>query len=287
MVTLDDSNSFWIQVYVNSDHKNPPTCYDDCDKIDADYKSSHRIHQEYLGLCAFDFYQITELLIYHILGWNESAQQPRPEGGAFGVLDWSHSIEEQGQKTLHGHYILWVREWFPLLLGLQSNDLDIRDQSAKKLQKYIDTVLSTKLFAGSHSLIRDACDHECISNWDDIPIICNDQSIRNLHYKHGTTSFGTDKFLKCPDCGTFFNMDNLVDNVLVTWFGTKSNLEKKLKLAVKRYGAQIDIASMEREQTMRNFIVHTLCNLHASSHVQSCFKNGFECRNKILDHPCY
>ena len=81
-------------------------------------------------------------------------------------------------------------------------------------------------------------------------------------------------------------MDNLVDNVLVTQFGTKSNLEKKLKLAMKRYGAQIDIASTERDQTMQNFMVHMLCNLHASSHVQSCFKNGFECRNKILDLPC-
>ena len=90
-VTLDDSNSFWIQVYVDSEHENLPTCYDDCADINADYKSSHQIHQEYLGLCTFNFYQIMELLIYHILGWNESVQQPRPEGGAFGVLDaWSH-----------------------------------------------------------------------------------------------------------------------------------------------------------------------------------------------------
>ena len=227
MVTLDDSNSFRIQVYVSSQRENLPTCYDDCANIDSDYEFSHRIRQKYPGLCAFDFYQITELLVYHILGWNESRQQPRPEGGAFGVLDaWSHSIEEQGRKTLHGHYILWVREWFPLLLGLWSDNSLIHDQSAKKLRKYIDTVLSTKLFAGSHSLIQDACDHECISDQYDIPIICDDQSIRNLRYKHGTTSFGTDKFLKCPDCGTFFNMDNLVDNVLMTWFGTKSNLEK-------------------------------------------------------------
>ena len=182
-VTLDDSNSFQIQVYVSSDCENPPMCYDDCDKIDADYESSHWICQEYPGLCAFDFYQITELLIYHILGWNESAQQPRPEGGAFGVLDtWSHSIEEQGRKTLHRHYILWVWEWFPLLLGLRSNDLDIRDQSAKKLWKYIDTMLSTKLFAVSDSLIQDACDHECILDQHHIPIICDDQSICNLHY---------------------------------------------------------------------------------------------------------
>ena len=154
MVTPDDSNFFWIQVYVSSNHENPPTCYDDFANIDADYKSSHRIHQEYLGLCTFDFYQITKLLIYHILGWNESTQQPRPEGGAFRVLDtWSHSIKEQGQKTLHRQYILLVREWFPLLLGLWSDNSLIYDQSAKKLQKYIDTVLLTKLFAGSDSLI--------------------------------------------------------------------------------------------------------------------------------------
>ena len=71
----------------------------------------------------------------------------------------------------------------------------------------------------------------------------------------------------------------------MVWY--QIELGKKLKLAVKWYGAQIDIASTEREQTMQNFmVVHTLCNLHASSHVQSCFKNGFECLNKILDHPC-
>ena len=126
MVTPDDSNSFWIQVYIASEHKNPPTCYNDCANIDADYESSHQLHQEYPNLCVFDFNQIIELLIYHILGWNQSAQQPRPEGGVFGVLDaWSHSIEELGQKTLHGHYILWVQEWSPLLLGLWSDDKDL------------------------------------------------------------------------------------------------------------------------------------------------------------------
>ena len=39
MVTLDDSNSFWIQVYIASQRKNPPTCNDDCANIDADNES--------------------------------------------------------------------------------------------------------------------------------------------------------------------------------------------------------------------------------------------------------
>ena len=87
MVTPDDSNSFQIQVYIASECKDLPTCNDDCANIDADYESSHQIHQEYLGLCAFDFDQIMELLVHHILGWNQSTQQPRAGGGAFGVLD--------------------------------------------------------------------------------------------------------------------------------------------------------------------------------------------------------
>ena len=53
-----------------------------------------------------------------------NSQQPRPGGGAFGVLAdaWSHSIEEQGQKTLHGHCILWVWGWSTLLVGLLGSD---------------------------------------------------------------------------------------------------------------------------------------------------------------------
>ena len=47
MVTLDDSNSFQIQVYIATKHKDQPSCYDDCSKIDADYEYSHKNHQEY------------------------------------------------------------------------------------------------------------------------------------------------------------------------------------------------------------------------------------------------
>ena len=298
-VTPDDSNCFRIQVYVASKCKAPPTCSDDCAKIDADYESSHKIRQEYPGLCAFDYDQITELLIYHILGWDQTEQQPKPGGGAFGVLDaWSHSIEEQGRKTLHGHYILWVREWSKLLLELRSDDLPTRETAAGQLSQYIDTVLCTNLFAGSGSIIKTAYDHQCKHPQlcDDpsicdpchkpLPVICDDQSIRNLCYKHGETSFGRDNFLKCPDCGTLFNMDKLVNNVLVKWFGSELILEKKLRLAIKRYGARIESPSVDSDSLMQTFMVHALCNLHASNHVQSCFKNGFECRNKIPDRPC-
>ena len=66
-VTPDDRNVFRIQVYIASECKTLHTCNDDCADINADYESSHQICQENPGLCVFDFDQIKELLIYHIL----------------------------------------------------------------------------------------------------------------------------------------------------------------------------------------------------------------------------
>jgi hypothetical protein len=121
-----------------------------------------------------------------------------------------------------------------------------------------------------------------------MPVICDDQSIRNLQYKHGESVFGDDNFLKCPACAKVFNMDELVQkNILIEWFGNETSLDKKLKLAVKCYAAQIDNPLTPETRAMRDFIlVHASNNLHASCHVQSCFKKGFECHNKIPDRPC-
>jgi hypothetical protein len=52
-----------------------------------------------------------------------------------------------------------------------------------------------------------------------LPVICDDQSIQDLPYKYGESSFGDDNFPKHPDCEKVFNIDELVQNVLFEWFG--------------------------------------------------------------------
>jgi hypothetical protein len=115
-------------------------------------------------------------------------------------------------------------------------------------------VLSTKLFGAlSMNIIQTADDgHERKLKKPRIPVICNDQLIRNLHYnKHGESIFGNANFLKCPDyCAKDFNIYGRVGSESFDqaskWFRTQINLDnKKLKLAVnKRYVAQIDNLSM-------------------------------------------
>ena len=156
------------------------------------------------------------------------------------------------------------------------------------LKAYIDTILSTKLFGGSETLVQVAYKHECVKPFDQqqLPIICDDQDIRNLCYQHRESRLGGNNFLKCPDCAKQFDMNELVENVLVDCFGSTENLDQKLKLAVKRYSAQIDRLLTMAICAKQDFMIHALNNLHASSHAHSCFKKGYECRNKIPDRPC-
>jgi uncharacterized C2H2 Zn-finger protein len=46
---------------------------------------------------------------------------------------------------------------------------------------------------------------------------------------------GDNNFLKCPDCAKVFNMEELVQNVLIDewWFvGSEASLDEKLKQAI-------------------------------------------------------
>ncbi|HSN67496.1 MAG TPA: hypothetical protein VLS94_12715, partial [Fusibacter sp.] len=58
-----------------------------------------------------------------LLGWNRAKNENKPDEGLFGDLDaWSYAVEEQGRKTLHAHFLLWVRRWKELLDGLARAD---------------------------------------------------------------------------------------------------------------------------------------------------------------------
>jgi hypothetical protein len=57
-------------------------------QVMADHDLSVKIWQDYPGLCAFHFQQITELVVECILGWDQKNQFCiHPKGSAFGILD--------------------------------------------------------------------------------------------------------------------------------------------------------------------------------------------------------
>jgi hypothetical protein len=61
-----------------------------------DANATGEIQEQYPSLCDFDFENILDLVIKHLIGWDESTGVANDSGGVFGVADmWSTAIEEQ------------------------------------------------------------------------------------------------------------------------------------------------------------------------------------------------
>jgi hypothetical protein len=227
-------------------------------------------------------------MIEHVLGWDRKNQVSYKGGGAFGVLDaWNTAIEEQGRKTLHSHWILYVKEWSTLLQGLYSNDTLERSRAAAKLSTYVESVFSTKLFGLDKNITKMAYKHDCSVLQPPMPKICSDQDLRNLRFKHGESNFKGENFLICGECEKVFSSKELVDNVITDWFGNTDVLKCRLRLAVKRQsGPTKKGIQFAKEAIMAEFMTNALTNLHASSHVATCFKKSSECRSKVPQQPC-
>jgi hypothetical protein len=89
-------------------------------------------------------------------------------------------------------------------------------------------------------------------------------------------------FLMCGICEKKFSSQELVDNVIADWFGNASVLKCRLHLAVKNYSGPKKVTQSVKEKVMAEFMT----NLHASSHVATCFKKGSKCRSKLPQRPC-
>jgi hypothetical protein len=97
------------------------------------------------------------------LGWDQKNQFCiHPKGSAFGILDaWNAAVEEQGPKTLHSDWLLYVKQWSSLLHGLYSKDQWKHSRSANKLHNYVDNIIWTKLFGLEQNTANQAY---CISS---------------------------------------------------------------------------------------------------------------------------
>ena len=63
------------------------------------------VRNTYAGACAIEFLSQLETLISKVICWNDKVAIGRP--GIFGKSEaYGVAIEEQGQKTLHGHILV-------------------------------------------------------------------------------------------------------------------------------------------------------------------------------------
>ncbi|KAG7365075.1 PIF1-like helicase [Nitzschia inconspicua] len=307
-VTPEDGINFRIRVMFKGEKgsETPPNFVLDEETIRKFISESEHIRFDHPGLCAIDFENVIGITVEHILGWDLNKNINKPGYGFFGDLDgWTYAVEEQGRKTLHAHFLLWIKGWGKLRSGLGT--AKGHEEYVKQVSKYADRVMCTRLHGSSSRLVPKVCHNDCSNTVEGTEGYqkCTTQDLRKLRTKQGETSLGAKKILFCSVCKASLSSEDVTLQRLKQYYGdalagedenfwlssrysTKCcvlmEMEVLHSMLPPKYESQINMERFTPSARLK-FIVAALRNLHKSDHSPSCFKKGSECRMKLPAYP--
>ena len=137
--------------------------------LDFELRKTQRMM--YPGACSLVYQSLMEIVTECLLGWD--SEKCVGTGGIFGVLEaWARTDEEQGRKTLHSHWILWVKHFNAIRDALHSEDLIQRKEARESFLKYVDKTICASY--NNEFVVK----HECTDGIVELPIadICTPAS---------------------------------------------------------------------------------------------------------------
>ena len=157
-----------------------------------------------------------DIVVRHIVGWDDKKHCASEKGGVFGQpIACSMAVEEQGRKTLHGHFLIWIEGWKELLEKLCSERDRTRNDAGMELKTCVDLVVSTKLHDEEFGDVLHL--HTCSDGvkWGDTsPEPVTHQQLRNMRHKGFATADRKTAIMTCPVCKHKFTSEECVHNVL-------------------------------------------------------------------------
>jgi hypothetical protein len=310
-ISPDDLRNYRIVVYALDGKEQTSGSIDvkdlSDDQILADFKVRQQARFDHPGLCAEEYERIIELVIKHMFNWNEKEQKSMGVGLFAEVLAWCIATEEQGRKSLHGHILLFIKDWQRVLEVLQ------RRQSTDngEVITYSDAVMKTK------SLYRNACSAKLFSDFepgkalsDKAPFYhescrgkrredvmrftvkpVDDNQLREMRHKRLCHQH-KGRIATCERCHTVFSMNDIVSNAISTHLGRpgetikfpEDNDTKRLDRFVYEMGKDFAWNEKgERSEAIRYLASNALTNVHFMTHSTRCFKKGSECYANLPD----
>jgi hypothetical protein len=322
-VSPDDLRNYRIVVYALKPNQNVHGSVNvkdlSDDQILTDFKMRQDTRFNHPGLCAEEYERIIELVIKHVFNWNEEEQRSMGMGLFAEVLAWCIATEEQGRKSLHGHMLLFIKDWQKILEILQrkKSAMDKRDEislqvATNKAKTLYKNACSAELFSDfkpSMPLSEKAPFHHenCRGkrNGEQMRFTVNpvpDEQLRAMRHKRHCHEYqghiGT-----CDRCKTEFSINDIVSNALSTHLGNpgqrisfpQGNDTKRLDRFVYEMGKDFswyddgdpdipgNVEERQRSKALRYFASNALTNVHFVSHCTRCFKKGSECYANLPD----
>ncbi len=192
------------------------------------------------------------------------------------------AVEEQGRKTLHAHFLIWIQEWRCLLSRLYNSlQVHVQNNASKELAEYLDLIMSTKLYDPAYP--KEAFSHECTLENPPETVPVEPQELQDLWHKTTSKTNEQKIVMVCPVCKTGFSSEQMVLNIL-----NKSKLFKGLKikefpdktssqllqLAIAEYQYGKRRVDSPKDKIYDKFLINAYYNLFYSGHVRSYFKDG-------------
>ncbi|KAG7363147.1 helitron helicase-like protein [Nitzschia inconspicua] len=221
-VTPKDGINFRIRVMFKGEKgsETPPNFVLDEETLCTFISESEHIRFDHPGLCAIDFENVIGITVEHILGWDLNKNINKPGYGFFGDLDGkTFAVEEQGRKTLHAHFLLWIKGWGKLRSGLGT--AKGHEEYVKQVSKYGDRVMCTRLHGFSSRLVPKVCHNDCSNTGEGTEGYqkCTTQDLRQLQTKQGETSLGAKKILFCSVCKASLSSEDVTLQRLKKYYG--------------------------------------------------------------------
>ncbi len=94
---------------VNSNHGLPNLKCSEEDCL-ADFMLRRDLRMKYPGACSLEFQSVMQISTKCMLRWDTKTQSSKGKGILGMLLAFSGADEEQGRKTLHRHWQIWVQE---------------------------------------------------------------------------------------------------------------------------------------------------------------------------------
>jgi Helitron helicase-like domain at N-terminus len=297
-VTPDDNRCFRIILYLLKGQSGlglKPEDMTDAEIL-ADFKFRQESRLNYPGLCAEEYSRIMNLVIKHVFGWDIDSNKSYKGMGLFGeVMAWCLATEEQGRKTLHGHFLIFLKNWNQILsvLQKQGNHANVLtyNQAWNTTRMLYENVCSANLFKDFVPVIgvlnsKAVFFHECSRRKHKAARFAvdpaDDQERREQRHKR----MCQDELLKgklgsCRACQKVFTVSDVVTLALKTHMGAQyayPDWNRRLEASVYTSGQDLDWMEHSLEdQAMQYFAANALVNLHNVTHASRCFKKGSEC----------
>jgi hypothetical protein len=110
----------------------------------------------YPGACSLEFQSIMQIFMECLLRWDTKTQTANGKGILGTVIAFAGADEEQGRKTLHQHWQIWVKEISQSVRdSLFHKDIKTRTDARYTFLKHIDNVICANY--GSDLRITHKC----------------------------------------------------------------------------------------------------------------------------------